>query len=49
MTKDCITADGLEIRKAVVINEHGREYISRLSHTPDIGQYQYRPYCEINS
>lgn len=25
LTKDCITADGLEIRKAVVINEHGRE------------------------
>ena len=25
LTKDCITADGLEIRKAVVINEHGKE------------------------
>ena len=25
LTKDCITADGLEIRKAFVINEHGRE------------------------
>lgn len=49
LTKDCITADGLEIRKAVVIMSMAEKYISRLSHTPDIGQYQYRPYCEINS